>query len=129
MANQSSSSPLILLILTNQSILKLLNIKRILGITCPLIQKTKITIQLHQALSFLFILLQLSALDDETKPYLLKVPLVGFGANNLPLTGAEIIMFIAGVMNFQSAGYSTLICQPSDPSVIDLNFCSHPDDK
>jgi hypothetical protein len=32
-------------------------------------------------------------------------------------------------MNSQSAGCPTLICQPSDPSVIDWKFCSHPYDK
>jgi choline dehydrogenase-like flavoprotein len=55
--------------------------------------------------------------------------LIELGTNNLPLTGAEVITFFAGVMNSQSAGCSTLICQPSDPSVIDLEFCSHPYDK
>ena len=74
-----------------------------------------------------------AALDEETKVRLLKVPLIEFGTNNLPMTvrdlqeGTEVISFFAGVMNPQSCGGVTLSsANPLDPPVIDLNFCSHP---
>jgi choline dehydrogenase-like flavoprotein len=71
------------------------------------------------------------ALDQETKAHLLKVPLIKFRTKNLPMTvRAGVITFFAGAVNSQSSGSVTLSsANPSDLPVIDLNFCSHPDDK
>lgn len=78
-------------------------------------------------------------LPNETQTFLQKVPsfelitttvTLGVGVHEQLTAGAEVITFIAVVMNPQSTGSVTLAStNPSEPPKIDVGYLSHPYDR